>query len=278
VRDYLRQIVEERSGQLLKICAAREYLQARMLQMLQEAGAFRHWAFVGGTALRFLHSIPRFSEDVDFSQVRAAPSLDFRDAVIRIKAGFETEAYSIALTLKPEKTVCSAFIKFPGLLYELGLSPHVSQALSIKLDVDTKPPEGAGIATTLVRRLGVTLNLTHYDRASLLAGKLHALLTRRYTKGRDLYDLIWYLADRDWPAPNLELLTAALAQSGWTGPMPTALTWRSVLAEKLESVNWRAAQADVEPFLERPADRDLVLRDNVLALLAPNVDTRPIPG
>jgi hypothetical protein len=269
MRDYLRQIVSEQSGSLQKTCAAREYLQARMLQTLQETSAFRHWAFVGGTALRFLYSIPRFSEDLDFSQIRGAPSLDFRDAMIRIKSGFEAEAYSIALTVKADKTVASAFVKFPGLPYELGLSPHPSQVLSIKLEVDTNPPEGAALETTLVRRLGMTLNLTHYDKASLLAGKLHALLMRKYTKGRDLYDLIWYLADRDWPAPNLDLLAASLAQTGWTGSIPTADTWRSVIADRLESVNWLAAQADVEPFLERQADRELVTRDAVQALLLP---------
>jgi hypothetical protein len=153
------------------------------------------------------------------------------------------------------------------LLHELGLSPHPSQILSIKVEVDTNPPAGAVLDTTLVRRLGLTLNLTHYDKASLLAGKVHALLTRTYTKGRDLYDLIWYLADPGWPAPNMNLLAAALAQTGWTGPVPTAATWRRVLAERLASVNWRAAQADVSPFLEREADRNLVTRDNAMDLL-----------
>ena len=62
MKDHLRQIVAERPGPLQKVCAVREYLQTRMLQTLQEAGAFRHWAFVGGTALRFLYSIPRFSD------------------------------------------------------------------------------------------------------------------------------------------------------------------------------------------------------------------------
>ena len=267
MRDHLHEIVAQRQGSLQKICAAREYLQARMLQKLQEAGIFRHWAFVGGTALRFLYSIPRFSEDLDFSIVPATPLPDFRDSVARIKTGFEAEGYCVALAVKSGKTVASAFVKFPGLLHELGLSPHTSQILSIKVEVDTNPPAGAVLDTTLVRRLGLTLNLTHYDKASLLAGKVHALLTRSYTKGRDLYDLIWYLADPGWPAPNMNLLAAALAQTGWTGPVPTGATWRSVLAERLASVNWRAAQADVSPFLEREADRNLVTRDNAMDLL-----------
>ncbi len=268
MRDHIREIVAQRQGPLQKVCAAREYLQARMLQALQETGMFRHWAFVGGTALRFLYAIPRFSEDLDFSSVSAASPTDFADAVDRIRTEFEAEGYSVALAVKPGRTVASAFVKFPGLLHDLGLSPHPSQVLSIRLEVDTNPPAGAVLATTLVRRLGITLHLTHHDKASLLAGKVHALLTRSYTKGRDIYDLIWYLADPGWPAPNMSFLGAALAQTGWTGPVPTGATWRSVLAERLASINWRAAQADVSPFLEREADQNLVTRENTMGLLS----------
>lgn len=64
------------------------------------------------------------------------------------------------------------------------------------------------------------LNLLHYDKSSLLAGKLHAVLTRKYTKGRDLYDLMWYLSDPTWPAPNLIQLNNALKQTGWNKTMP----------------------------------------------------------
>jgi hypothetical protein len=267
MKDHLHEIVARSRGVLPKISSAREYLQARMLQGLQEAGLFRHWAFVGGTALRFLYSIPRYSEDLDFSRVPAARLPDFESSIAWIRTVFEAEGYSVSLTVKADKTVASAFVKFPGLLHELGLSPHPSQALSIKVEVDTNPPAGAVVETTLVRRLGLTLNLAHHDKASLLAGKVHALFSRPYTKGRDLYDLIWYLADPGWPAPNMDLLAAALAQTGWRGPVPTAGTWRSVLAERLSSVNWGAAQADVSPFLEREADRDLVTRENVMKLL-----------
>lgn len=87
----------------------------------------------------------------------------------------------------------------------------------MKFEVDTRPPAGAGLAITLIRR-HVTLRLQHHDRASLLAGKLHAVLQRPYAKGRDLYALLWYLSDPGWPAPNLVLLNNALQQSGWPGP------------------------------------------------------------
>jgi hypothetical protein len=111
------------------------------------------------------------------------------------------------------------------------------------------------------RRIGrrqAILNLCHHDRASLLAGKLHAVLTRPWTKGRDLFDLVWYLADRTWPSPNLGFLNAALHQTGWGGPLLTARNWRKHVREKVADLDWNKARDDVKPFLERQHDLDLV--------------------
>lgn len=266
MKDVLRNIIETVPGNLNRTLLAREYLQARVLQALQDNGAFQRWAFVGGTALRFLFSIPRFSEDLDFCLVDKGQNADFSGAMSSVESLFKKEAYDVSIKAKVEKTVASAFIKYLGLLYEIGLSPHARQAFSIKIEVDTNPPAGAVTQTSLVRR-HVTLNLLHYDKASLLAGKLHALFTRRYTKGRDLFDLIWYLADGSWPAPNCTLLNAALAQTGWKGPVVTAENWRSLLVERFDKFNWEAAHMDVLQFLERPEDAKLITRENFRSLV-----------
>lgn len=266
VKDVVKSIVESAGGSLLKSCLAREYLQARILQMMQDEGVFRSWAFVGGTALRFLYSIPRFSEDLVFSLIETGMQARFAEAMARIESGFRKESYSVSIAAKGEKTVASAFVKFAGLPYDIGLSAQRSQVFSIKIELDTNPPSGAGFQTSLVRR-HVTLNLLHYDKASLLAGKMHALLTRKYTKGRDLYDLVWYLADRSWPSPNLALLNAALSQTGWTGAVVTPDNWRSLLIDRMSHFAWDAVRADVLPFLERPQEADLITRENLLSLL-----------
>jgi len=268
MKDLLRDIVDTAPGGLNKALMAREYLQSRVLQALQDNGVFQRWAFVGGTALRFLYSIPRFSEDLDFSLAESGKEVNFSGALKSIESLFRKEAYDVSALPKGEKTVASAFIKFRGLLYEIGLSPHADQVFTIKIEVDTNPPPGAILQTSLVRR-HVTLNLLHYDKASLLAGKLHALLTRRYTKGRDLFDLIWYLADRSWPIPNCTLLNAALAQTGWTGPAVTAGNWRTLLIERFDKINWEVAREDVQPFLERPEDAKLITRENLESLVRP---------
>ncbi len=268
MKDVLKSILETVPGDLNKTLVVREYLQARILQALQDDGVFQRWAFLGGTALRFLYSIPRFSEDLDFSLVSMGKDAEFSGAMRSVESLFKKEAYDVSVSPKSEKTAASGFIKFRGLLYEIGLSPHADQVFSIKIEVDTNPPSGAVMQTSLVRR-HVTLNLLHYDKASLLAGKLHALFTRHYTKGRDLFDLIWYLADRSWPAPNFTLLNAALVQTDWQGPVVTTENWRGLLNARLDKFNWQTARADVQPFLERPGDADLITGENLESLIRP---------
>jgi hypothetical protein len=267
VREHLRQLTAKATSNLARACLAREYLQARVLESLQDAGVFVRWTLVGGTALRFLFSIPRFSEDLDFSLITPDADVGFKKAFIEVERALVFEGYRVEVKVNDRKTVASAWLGFPGLPHELGFSPHASQGLSIKVELDTSPPRGARIETSVVRR-HVTLNLCHHDRSSLLAGKLHAILSRRWTKGRDLYDLVWYLADRTWPPPNLELLNAALAQSAWKGPVMTALNWREELGRRLAMVNWARARADVRPFLERERDIDLVTKETLGSLLS----------
>lgn len=268
MRDHLAELLRQVETAPEKRNLAREYLQARILEALQLAGAFRAWAFLGGTALRFLFSLPRFSEDLDFSLVSPAdqPPPDFRALLESVKRRLTAENYDVEVKVNDRRTVHAAFISFSGLLQGIGLSGHRTETLAIKIELDTRPPAGASIETTLVRR-HIVLNLPHYDRGSLLAGKIHALLVRPYLKGRDVFDLAWYLADRTWPPPNLPLLRSALEQTSWDASMPTTRTWKSLLRRRLETADWKTVQSDVEPFLERPTDRLWVTPDHILPLL-----------
>lgn len=266
MKEYLRQLAAQADNDLARGCLVREYLQARVLESLQDEGVFLRWAFVGGTALRFLFSIPRFSEDLDFSLMAPGDDGGFTSALTKVKRAFEREGYPIDIKVSEHKAVASAWVRFSGLPHELGLSPHASQTLSIKVELDKNPPPGARIETSVVRR-HVTLNLCHHDRASLFAGKLHAVLNRPWTKGRDLYDLVWYLADRTWPVPNLSLLNAALAQTGWKGAVMTTANWRGELRRRMKKLDWDRARADVRPFLERERDIDLLTKETLGSLL-----------
>ena len=266
MKEILKQVVDSAPNLIDGKLIAREYLQARLLQILQDKGAFVNWAFQGGTALRFLFSLNRFSEDLDFALVDKKKDDKFKKNLSRVKKMFEAETYTVLINIKDSKVVKSAFIKFPGLLYELGLSTHQNARLSIKIEIDTQPPEGAVITSSVIRR-HVILNIAHYDKASLLAGKLHALLARKYTKGRDIYDLAWYLADSTWPEPNFPFLNNALKQTKWQGQKINQNNWRNVLLSHLAQIDWKAVESDVRPFLERQEDIMLVNRNVIEKLL-----------
>ena len=111
------------------------------------------------------------------------------------------------------------------------------------------------------------LQLYHHDRASLLAGKLHAILQRPYLKGRDVYDLFWYLGDSRWPAPNLNMLNNALRQTNWEGPLLTETTWRQTVQQRLLAADWRQIVADVHPFLEDEKAIELLTPENLEKVL-----------
>ncbi|TVQ35877.1 MAG: hypothetical protein EA384_15275 [Spirochaetaceae bacterium] len=155
---------------------------------------------------------------------------------------------------------------FPGLLYDPGLSPHREQKLSIKVELNTNPPPHAGTETSLVRR-HLLLNLLHYDKPGLLAGRLHAIIHRTHVKGRDMYDLIWYLSDPAWPQPNLLLLRTSLAQTGLELSSEQAANERNLIAARVATMEWNRVVADVQPFLERSEEITLLTLENVLRLL-----------
>lgn len=266
MKDYLKQITESNVDTRLVRLTVREYLQARVLETLQEYGAFESWAFVGGTALRFLYSMPRFSEDLDFSLSSKNADDNFVDLIKKIKKTFLDEDYFVTIKAKTSGAVKSAFIKFPGLPYEINISPYKSETISIRLEIDTNPPKGAGFDTSIIKK-HILLNLQHYDKSSLFAGKLHALLSRKYVKGRDVYDLMWYLSDKTWPAPNIVLLNNALKQTDWEGKNITKDNWRKETAKMLSEYNWNRVIEDVKPFVEKQQELKMLTQNNLLKLL-----------
>jgi len=179
MKDYLAELVRSSPTPAQARNAVREYLQARLLGALQRAGAMIPLAFHGGTALHFLYATARYSEDLDFALERERDRYDFRAYLRAIQRELAAEGYGVELKVSDRKVVHSAFVRFPGLPYELALSPHRSEVLAVKIEVDTNPPAGAALATSVVRR-HLILQLQHHDRASLLAGKLHAILQRAY--------------------------------------------------------------------------------------------------
>jgi len=266
MKELLHGIVRAANGQAHALNLAREYLQARILAGMQRSGSMIPLAFQGGTALRFLFRLPRFSEDLDFALEDRSQDFSLRTVVTASGQELHAEGYQVAIKIADRKTVHSAALRFAGIQHELGLSARREQVLAVKIEVDTRPPAGAVCTTSVVRR-HLTLNLHHHDQASLLAGKMHAILQRPYAKGRDWHDLLWYLADPSWPNPNLLLLNNALTQTCWTGPALTARNWADLLLDRLHGLDWRQLGADVEPFVEPGASALQLSEENVRGVL-----------
>ena len=242
----------------------REYLQVFVLRSFHECEAFRSLAFVGGTALRFLHGLPRFSEDLDFSLV-SAQGYEGKEWMAKVKRDLTLAGFVPEVTWNDRKVVHTGWVRVAGILHDAGLSAFPDQKLAIKLEVDTRPPDGARCERQVVTRY-VTFLIQHYDLPSLLAGKLHAAITRKYAKGRDWYDLVWYLSHRPPVTPNLPLLQNALDQTQGTGHHD-ARSWRELVQDRLATLDLQAVSDDVTPFLERPQDAALLTRENLTGLL-----------
>lgn len=245
---------------------ARELLQVLALKCLSDRGEFSRIAFVGGTALRVLFGLKRFSEDLDFSRT-LSEDYDFGRMGERLLKDMRLNGLDARLDRPISKTVNSFFLAFPGLPHKLGFSGHKAEKLSIKLEVDTNPPAGWRTRTSLLRS-PYLFQLSHYDLPSLFAGKLHACFYREYTKGRDIYDLFWYLGGK--VRPNLELFNNAVEQSQGSSPGVTETNLKEFMLSRLDHIDLAAALKDAERFLEDKSELRLfdaqVLRDAVSSM------------
>jgi len=267
MKDRALQLVREAQPETKKN-VLREYLQMHILSSLQRVRSFEQLAFVGGTALRFLYGLRRYSEDLDFS-LEKLENYDFQRLLDRVQEDFLKAGFEVSMHPHEGTPGHSAFVRFPGLLAECGLSPHATQKLSIKIEIDTSPPAGADLETTVINR-EFLIAIRHHTLPSLMAGKLHAILSRRYTKGRDIYDLLWYLSRSDTVIPNLRLLQNALAQTSWDGMAVTAETWKAAIELRLREMDFTRISVDVLSFLESPGEQDLLTLPVLLGALHPS--------
>lgn len=238
--------------------ALREIIQEVALLGLWRSKFFEHAAFYGGTALRILYGLDRFSENLDFSLLE--PSPDFNLA--RYTASLEEELSAFGFNVRVEmvdkaveSAVQSAFLKANTrnelLVIETG-GELAGQVLKVKIEVDTDPPTGF---TTLTRYLlqPIPFAVRSYSLPDLFAGKMHALLFRRWknrVKGRDWYDFVWYAANH--PQLNLAHLDQRMRQTGhWSGDLPLSpAAFRELLSDSIDRLDVDQARNDVAPFVK----------------------------
>lgn len=244
--------------------ALKEIVQEIMLFALWKADFFEVAAFQGGTSLRILHGLSRFSEDIYFILLEPNSAFSWQPYLDKLietcnEFGIQPEALD---KKNMDRNVRAALIKDNSIANQLNLSfinNNRDQKLKIKLEIDCNPPAGSGFEYTYLD-FPVDFEVGHQDMNSNFALKTHALLCRPYLKGRDWYDFNWYIAQG--VTPNLELLKNALEQYGsWQGKsLNVDREWLvKALGEKISSINWKDAADDVERFLKPVEQKSLKL-------------------
>ncbi len=242
--------------------ALREILQEIALCGLWRGKFFERAAFYGGTALRVLYGLDRFSEDMDFSLLVPDDQFDLAPYCSYVEE--ELGAWGFRASVKKkEKTaksaVESAFLKANTrellLVIDAGgpvaATIHGRSQLRIKIEIDTNPPPGFSTETRFLLQ-PIPFSVKAYDQPSLFAGKMHALLCRGWrsrVKGRDWYDLVWYVT-RGTPL-SLSHLEARLRQSGHfdeESPLDVDRL-RRMLARKIAELDVDFARSEIERFL-----------------------------
>ena len=240
-----------------------ELMQHYVLASLSRSGLFSAAMFHGGTCLRIFHSMNRFSEDLDFLLKQPDRRFAWEPHLKRIAADCESEGLRFEIQDKNQAVgaVRKAFVKTDSIggvvTLDLPFERVSSKKIRIKLEIDVNPPHGSSFETSYLS-FPTTAPITTQTLSSGFGTKAHALLCRRYVKGRDWYDFLWYVARRT--VPDLALLGNALLQQGpWHGKrVEVSNDWLlQALRAKIERVDWKLARDDVQRFLPLSEQRGL---------------------
>lgn len=266
--------------------ALREILQEIVLLGLYDAGFFKHAAFYGGTALRILHNLPRFSEDLDFSLLENNPEFNLKPYEEAIISTLKSFGFDVTIEIKEKNNssaIASAFVKGNTIEHLLNINApkditnkiHRDQAVKIKLEVDTNPPLEFETAN-VIRLTPRPFSINAFSLPSLYAGKMHAILCRAWStrpKGRDWYDLVWYIAN-DVKLDSIHL-KARLSQSCKyleenNIQIPSELnkqTIKELLLQRIETLDVEKAKNDVQPFIKDIREIELWSKEFFVAVI-----------
>lgn len=248
-----------------EVRALREILQEVALLGLWRSRFFERAAFYGGTALRILYGLDRYSEDLDFSLLKPTAEFDISRYCSALENEIRSFGFDATVAEKSksgQSAIQSAFLKADTLKHLLVINTTESltasippgQVLKIKIEVDTDPPPGFETETRFLLQ-PIPFSIRAFSLPDMFAGKMHAVLCRSWknrVKGRDWYDLVWYVANH--PRLHLNHLEQRMVQSGHLKKTESLTPERLLALEEsaIERLDVIQARRDVEPFLRDP--------------------------
>lgn len=227
----------------------REELQYLILYILYTKMSYPIY-FMGGTKLRLSYGINRFSEDIDLALDKPDPDFPAEQFFSEIESAFSEKitGFHLHATFNKNLNVLKIMLAFSDILYEIGFSPLPSQTIKIKIELDTNPPAFAAYEKKNYSSMAGDYMVSTHNLATGFAGKLATVLFREYQKGRDYYDLQWYLQQKQKISINLAYLNANAKQQ----KKKTFKTDRELLAAvaaKIKKLDIPLLAMDLERFI-----------------------------
>ena len=260
------------------LSALREIMQEIALAGLSRTDFFEKAAFYGGTALRIFYGLDRFSEDLDFSLLEVNPGFSLEPYFTTIITEFEAVGIKVSIREKDKRiktAIESAFLKSETIWKELVLDDIVQQAginsnksIKIKIEVDCAPPLGFKTEEKLLLR-PFSFYVKCFTRSNLFAGKMHALLFRKWknrVKGRDWYDLEWYIK-KGIPLDRKHFLQRAIDTGDWNKKTITEKQILQLLKDKINTVSLENVKEDLFPFIKNDKTLEIWSTDYFMDLI-----------
>lgn len=249
--------------------ALREIMQEIALIGLWRGKFFEHAAFYGGTALRILYGLDRFSEDLDFTLLNPKYSFDwsiFEKCVVQELASYGFKVSFAHKKKSAETAVKSAFLKANTLhallqidVQALHSGVHPDAMIHIKVEIDSQPTLGFEDEAVFLRG-PLPISVKALTKPSLFAGKIHAALYRAWkhrVKGRDWYDVCWFL--RQKIPVNIHYLEECMRANHQLDQHEhlDEDKLKKLLGERIKEIDLKLAKEDVRPFLRDPSQLDV---------------------
>ena len=227
----------------------KELLQAYTLDFLYNHPVYRKLNFYGGTCLHMIYGLNRLSEDIDLDNTIGIDLSTLENDLLTFYRSDIGYADVTAKTQQGEWGIRRTTLKFP-ILYSVGLAPYPNEALHLKVEV-SQHKQNSILRKTPVLVYGRSFVAVHFSLETMMAGKMLACLERKFQKGsngaeikgRDFYDLLWFMQQKIQP------LEEKLAKDGVKSY--TVQTAMLALSEKIAKIKMSDLSEDLLPLFEQ---------------------------
>lgn len=259
IKEWIEEYNPKNEEEILS--ALREIMQEITLAGLSRTDFFEKAALYGGTALRIFYGLDRYSEDLDFSLLKPDSDFSIEPYFKAILDEFKSLGLTVSIREKKktkQTTIDSAFLKTETIWQEIVLEDIIKETgvrsnktLKIKIEVDRQPPLNFETEEKLLLR-PFSFYVNCFTKSSLFSGKMHALLFRKWknrVKGRDWYDLEWYIK-KGIPLDINHFLTRAKDTNDWQENNISSEQIIELLDMKIKSVSFDSIKEDVVRFIK----------------------------